>query len=359
LLALEHELNCRGSKGREENPAILRYKTGELRVVCYATRMPRTFLIDTDVASDDSVALIMALRAADANVVAITTVAGNVDVAQATRNALYTVELCGASVPVFEGAEKPLQRIHESATWFHGHDGLGDHGYPPPRQKPEKLHAMDAIIKAIEANPGIIVVTLGPLTNLALALTRKPGLAAQVGRCVVMGGAPCCEGNVTPAAEYNIWVDPEAARIVMLSGLPVEMVGWQTCRGDAVLVETDIACVLGFGTPVARFAIECNSRAREAYKEQTGEDGISLPDPVAMSVALDPTIGNQWSEHYVDVEIHSELTRGMTVVDRLNVAADERNRAVWSEVLQKGSKTKVCWTIDNQRWKEALFAALR
>ena len=316
--------------------------------------MPRVFLVDTDVASDDAVALIMALRAPDVRVVAITTVAGNVEVQQATRNALYTVELCGADVPVFTGAEKPLQRVHQSATWFHGRDGLGDHGYPPPRQAPGKLHAVDAMIEAIEANPGLVVITLGPL-----AMTRKPGLAVQVGRCVVMGGAPCCEGNVTPAAEYNIWVDPEAARIVMLSGLPVEMVGWQTCRGDAVLSEADIARVLGFNNELARFAIECNSRAREAYKEQTGEDGISLPDPVAMSIALDPTIGNQWSEHYVDVETHSELTRGMTVVDRLNVAADERNQVVWADALRKGSKTKVCWTIDNQRWKEALFAALR
>jgi len=321
--------------------------------------MPRAFLIDTDVASDDAVALIMALRASDVRVVAVTTVAGNVEVEQATRNALYTVELCGASVPVFAGAEKPLHRVHQSATWFHGRDGLGDRGYPAPRQKPEKLHAVDAIIEAIEANPGIVVVTLGPLTNVALALTRRVGLAAQVGRCVVMGGAPCCEGNVTPAAEYNIWVDPEAARIVMLSGLPVEMVGWHTCRGDAVLNEADIAHVLGFNNPVARFAIECNSRAREAYKEQTGEDGISLPDPVTMSIALDSTIGNQWSEHYVDVETRSELTRGMTIVDRLNVAADERNHAVWAEVLRKASKTKVCWTIDTRRWKEALFAALQ
>ena len=215
------------------------------------------------------------------------------------------------------------------------------------------------MIDAIEANPGIVVVTLGPLTNLALAVTRKPALAAQVGRCVVMGGAPCCEGNVTPAAEYNIWVDPEAARIVMLSSLPVELIGWQTCRGDAVLNEADIAKILGFNNELARFAIECNSRAREAYKEQTGEDGISLPDPVAMSIALDPTIGTQWSEHYVEVETQSELTRGMTVVDRLNVAADERNRAVWADAMRQGRKTNVCWTIDNRRWKEALFAALR
>ncbi len=320
--------------------------------------MPRAFLIDTDVASDDAVALIMALRSPDVRVVAITTVAGNVDVQQATRNALYTVDLCGASVPVFAGAEKPLTRAHQSATWFHGQDGLGDHRYAAPRQAPGKSHAVDAMIEAIEANPGIVIITLGPLTNLALALNRKPEIAAKVGRCVVMGGAPCCEGNVTPAAEYNIWVDPEAARIVMLSGLPVELVGWQTSRGDAVLNENDIARVLEFNNPIARFAIECNSRAREAYKEQTGEDGISLPDPVAMSVALDPTIGNQWSEHFVEVETRTELTRGMTVVDRLNVAGDERNRAVWSEALRKG-KTKVCWTIDNRRWKDALFGALR
>jgi purine nucleosidase len=320
--------------------------------------MPRAFLIDTDVASDDAVALIMALRAADVKVVAITTVAGNVEVQQATRNALYTAELCGSSVPVFTGAEKPLVRPHQSATWFHGRDGLGDHDYPLPRRAPEKLHAVDAMIQAIEANPGVVVVTLGPLTNVALAVTRKPGLAAIVGRCVVMGGAPCCEGNVTPAAEYNIWVDPEAARIVMLSDLRVELVGWQTCRGDAALNQADITRVLGFGNELAHFAIECNSRARDAYKEQTGEDGISLPDPVAMSVALDPTIG-RWSEHYVEVETRSELTRGMTVVDRLNVAADERNETVWADALRKKSKIKVCWTIDNQRWKETLFSALR
>jgi purine nucleosidase len=327
--------------------------------LCYATRMPRTFLIDTDVASDDAVALIMALRAPDVKVAAITTVAGNVEVEQATRNALYTAQLCGAAVPVFTGCNKPLHRVHQSATWFHGVDGLGDHGYPVSTRPAEKLHGVDAMIQTIEANPGLVIVTLGPLTNLATALTRQPGLAALVGRCVVMGGAPCCEGNVTPAAEYNIWVDPEAARIVMLSGIPVELIGWQTCRGGAVLHEDDIARILGFNNQLARFAIECNSRAREAYREQTGEDGISLPDPVAMSVALDPTIGNQWSEHYVDVEIRSELTRGMTVVDRLNVASDERNQAVWGEVLRNQRKPNVCWTIDNQRWKEALFTALR
>jgi purine nucleosidase len=318
----------------------------------------RTFLIDTDTASDDAVALIMALRAPDVRVAAITVVAGNVPLPQATRNALYTVELCGAEVPVYAGADKPLLRAYQNATWFHGMDGLGDHNYPAPRQAAASGHAVDAIIETVEANPGIVMVTLGPLTNVALALAKKPSIAAKVSRCVVMGGAPCCEGNVTPAAEFNIWVDPEAARMVMNSGLPIELVGWHLCRGDAVLGERDIAQVLAFNNPLAKFAIECNSHARHALRVQTGEDGICLPDPVAMSLALDPTIGT-WGEHYVDVETQSELTRGMTVVDRLNVASDDRNKLVWEDVLSKNNKAKVCWTLNNHRWKDALVSALR
>jgi purine nucleosidase len=322
------------------------------------TRVSRAFLIDTDTASDDAVALIMALRAPDVRVAAITVVAGNVDLQQATRNALYTAELCGANVPVYSGAEKPLLRLYQNATWFHGRDGLGDHNYPAPQSRAEKAHAVDAIIETIEANPGLVLVTLGPLTNVALAVSKKPEIATEISRCVVMGGAPCCEGNVTPAAEYNIWVDPEAARIVMHSGLPVELIGWHLCRGEAVLDENDIAHVEGFGTELAHFAVECNSHARLALKIQTGEDGICLPDPVAMCLALDPSVGTDWSEHYVEVETESELTRGMTIVDRLNVADDERNRAVWAPALE-GRKAKVCWSIDNARWKVALYAALR
>ena len=322
-------------------------------------RMKRSFLIDTDTASDDAVALIMALLHPGVEVVAITTVAGNVDVRQASRNALYTAELCGSSVPVFTGAEKPLRRAHWSADWFHGRDGLGDHGYPAPRRAPEKMEAAEAIVELIEGHPGIVMVTLGPLTNVALALQKRPEIAKKVSRCVVMGGAPCCEGNVTPAAEYNIWCDPEAARVVARSGLPVEMVGWHLCRGEAVLNLTDIEKVMGFGTEVGKFAIQCNSRAQEAFRVQTGEHGISLPDPVAMAVALDPSIVMSASEHFWDVETESELTRGMTVVDRLNVAGDERNRQVWAGQIANGRKAKIVWTIDNERWKEALYERLR
>jgi purine nucleosidase len=316
------------------------------------------FLIDTDTASDDAVALIMALRSPRIQVLAITTVAGNVDVHQATRNALFTAELCDSKVPVFAGAEKPLKRPHLNASWFHGRDGLGDHGYPPPRRTPETQSAPDAIIDTIESHPGLILVTLGPLTNVALALQKNPGITAKVSRCVVMGGAPCCEGNVTPAAEYNIWCDPEAARIVVRSGLPIELVGWHLCRGDAALNPSDIQQALSFATPVAKFAIECNSHAQQAFLEQTGQHGISLPDPVAMAIALDESIVTSQSDHFVDVETDSELTRGMTVVDRLNVAHNERNRAVWASSLAAAHKAKIFWTIDNARWKQLLYAAL-
>ena len=142
------------------------------------------------------------------------------------------------------------------------------------------------------------------------------------------------------------------------SGLPIELVGWHLCRGEAVLNPSDIQQVLSLGTPVARFAIECNSRAQEAFLEQTGEHGISLPDPVAMAVALDPSIVTSQSEHFIDVETDSELTRGMTVVDRLNVADNERNRDVWAPSLAAAHKAKIFWTIDNNRWKQALYAAL-
>jgi purine nucleosidase len=316
--------------------------------------MRRTFLVDTDTASDDAVALIMALRAPDVRVAAITTVAGNVAVSQATRNALYVVELCGSDVPVFTGADRPLLREYMHAEWFHGHDGLGDRGYPPPKRSAGPIHAVDAMIATASGNPGLTLVTLGPLTNVALALAKDPALATKVGRCVIMGGNPCCEGNVTPAAEYNIWVDPEAARMVLRSGMPIELVGWHLCRGEAALNPDDIEHVLAMDTPLALFAVECNSTAMEAYRMQTGEVGISLPDPVAMAIAIDPSICTSASEHCVDVEVAGELTRGMTVVDRLGVAADDRNKAVWS----RARRARVCWTIDNTRWKKALYSAL-
>jgi purine nucleosidase len=152
--------------------------------------LPRTFMIDTDTASDDVVALIMAPRSQKVRVAAITVVAGNISVQQATSNALYTAELCGSDVPIYSGAEELLIRKLVCADCFHGQDGLGDHGYTPKKRRAEATHALDALIETSRANPGIEMVTLGPLTNVALALSREPSVAECVKRCIVMGGAP-------------------------------------------------------------------------------------------------------------------------------------------------------------------------
>ncbi len=319
--------------------------------------MPRSFLIDTDTASDDAVALIMALRAKDIEVKAITVVSGNVNLDQATINALYTVELCGADVPVYRGAARPLVREPERAEWFHGVDGLGDQNYPQPKLKVAEGHAVDALITTVKANPGIELITLGPLTNVALAVARAPEIVPLVSRCVVMGGAACTVGNVTPAAEFNVWHDPEAARMVFLSGLPIEMVGWELCRFDAVINPQDMAHIRAINTPLAHFSVDCNATAIEAIRRQSGETGMSLPDPVTMAIAIDPSVCTRKSRHHVDVETQSELTRGMTVVDQLNVAGDERNGPFWKPVIDHANVT-VCWEIDVQKWKEMLYAAL-
>ena len=318
----------------------------------------RDFLIDTDTASDDAVAIIMALSDPDVRVLGLTIVAGNVDVAQATRNALLTVDICGSDAPVFVGAPAPLIRSHEHAHWFHGRDGLGDHGYPPPGRAAEGEHAVDAILRLAHENPGLTLVTLGPLTNVALALARDPALTRKIGRCVVMGGAPCCEGNVTPAAEYNIWVDPEAARAVFRSTLPIEMIGWHVSRGDSVLSDAEVAEIEALGTNKARFAMESNSRAREAYRVQTGEVGLSLADPTAMAVALDRSVGLSWSRHRVAIECSSELTRGMTVVDRLGVNSDAINGPVWGTAAGGSAGADILWTFNSAKFKAMLKAAL-
>lgn len=319
----------------------------------------RKILIDTDTASDDAVALIMALRSPEVEVLAITTVGGNVPVDQATQNALYTAELCASTVPIFSGAATPLIRPLEDAIWFHGRDGLGDQGYRPVTRTAESGFAVDAMVRIVEANPGIELITLGPLTNLALAIQQWPQLAANVSRCVVMGGAPCCEGNVTPAGEYNFWVDPEAARVVLRSQLPIELVGWQLSRGAAVVNGGEKKEILALRTTFAEFAIQSNGIAAKAYHTQTGEEGIALPDPTAMAILLHPALALVSSTHYMDVQVDSGITRGMTVIDRLGVAEDARNRAVWKDVLTHARKHTVIWEMDIPGWKQALLRALR
>ena len=175
----------------------------------------RHFLIDTDTASDDALALVMALNDPGVTVGAVTIVAGNVPLDQAVQNALYVVDLCGKNVPVYAGRPKPLLRELVTAQSTHGQDGMGNIGLSLSGREPVAGSAMEAMTVAVDRfETDLTLVTLGPLTNVAIALLADPSIASRIGECVVMGGIGLGHGNVVPAAEYNIWVDPDAAQIV-------------------------------------------------------------------------------------------------------------------------------------------------
>lgn len=308
--------------------------------------MARRFIIDTDTASDDAVAIVMALGHPDVAVDAITVVSGNVNLAQCSINARYTVELCGKETPVYEGCARPFLRAPAHAEWFHGPDGMGDMRYPAPQRAPAGKDAVLQLVQRFAAAPGeITLVTLGPLTNVAAALALEPRLADWVKECYVMGGNACAEGNVTPAAEFNIWCDPEAARMVFHSGMKLLMVGWEHCRGTAALTAAERAALYGLGTIRAQFAMDCNKSALIAGRDLQQEPDLMLPDPVTMAIALDPAVCSRRSAHFVDISCDEELTRGMTVVDKLGVT-------------HKPTNADVCWEIDVSRWKQMLTDAL-
>ena len=322
----------------------------------------RKMIIDTDTASDDAVAIMMALMTPDIEVVAMTIVAGNVSLKQASINARYTAELCGQEIPVYEGAAVPLLREVYNAEFFHGSDGMGEMHYPAPTRPAEAKHAVDALIEHIEANPGIILVTLGPMTNVALAVAQAPHIVKNVSRCVVMGGAACSVGNITPAAEYNIWCDPEAARICFRSGLPIEMVGWELCRGDANLFEDEMRYYKKeVDTPLSHFTIDCNASALKTNQEWLGDPGIGLPDPVTMAIAIDPALCTKSSKHQVEIECEGTFTRGMTVVDQLDVTGhDTANVEMWKAITADQSPhITVCWELDIPGWKALLERCVR
>ena len=288
----------------------------------------RKFLIDTDTASDDAVALVMALKYPDVQVEAITVVCGNVPIEQAVQNALYTVERCNQSVPVYRGAEKPLLRLLETAQDVHGEDGMGDIGLPLTGRKPAKGHAVPIIIDTIHRCAGdITLVTLGPLTNLALALSQDPSIARDVKECVIMGGIGQGYGNTTPVAEYNIWVDPEAARIVFESGLPIKMVGWDISRLYAKFNDQQ-AEELRSVSALAQFCVDIQVAVAEFGREHTKIGGFDLPDPIAMAVALDPQVATVTKELFVAIETDSVLCRGQTVVDHLDLTGQKPNTRV-------------------------------
>jgi len=306
----------------------------------------RHFIIDTDTASDDAVALVMALQHPDVRVEAITVVAGNVPLEHGVQNALYTAERCDANTSVFVGIDKPMLRPLETAQFCHGEDCMGDIGLPLIGRKPAAGHSVDVLIETIRKFAGqITLVTLGPLTNVATALLRDPSIAGMVERCVIMGGIGFGYGNIVPAAEYNIWVDPDAAKIVFESGLPIQMVGWDVSHKHATFTSQQ-ADELRAVSGLAAFCVDIQKALREFGISYLKQDGFDLPDPIAMAVALEPDVATVTKHLRVDIETRSELTRGATVVDHLRVSGRESN----ADVVLEASR---------ERFMEMLYAAVR
>ena len=260
--------------------------------------MKRTFWIDTDTASDDAVALIMAFMNPDIEVVGLSIVAGNVPLDMGVQNALYTAELCAATAPIYVGAAKPLSRELGTAQFVHGEDGMGDIGLPLSGRTPTSGNAVDKLIEAIHLHADHIeLVTLGPLTNIALALQQDPSIARSVKRCVVMGAVADHIGNVTQVAEFNMWVDPEAVDVVLRSGMHLEFVGWDISRTEAVVTPQESAMIRSLGTERANFSVDIQRVLEKFCAEETHLNGltyqIQLPWHMPLTQALQPkcTIG--------------------------------------------------------------------
>jgi purine nucleosidase len=291
--------------------------------------MKRTFWIDTDTASDDAVALIMAFMNPDIEVVGLSIVAGNVPLDMGVQNALYTAELCAATAPIYVGAAKPLSRDLGTAQFVHGEDGMGDIGLNLSGRTPTPGNAVDKLIEAVHAHAGHIeLVTLGPLTNIALALQQDPNIAKAVKRCVVMGAVADHIGNVTQVAEFNMWVDPEAVDVVLRSGMHLEFVGWDISRTEAVVTPQESAMIRSLGTERANFSVDIQRVLEKFCAEETHLNGFDLPDPIAMAYALDTSVATEVHHWYLASETSSELTRGMVVMDTLGVMHQEPNAYV-------------------------------
>jgi purine nucleosidase/pyrimidine-specific ribonucleoside hydrolase len=285
-------------------------------------------LIDTDPGIDDALALIFALRSPELSVKAITTVAGNVSVELTTRNVFRILEQLALQhpPPVARGAEAPLVLPLVSASHIHGEDGLGElHHlqssvgvslYPEPTIALSPHDGPELILETLRRWPNeLVLIALGPLTNLAVALQRDPTTMRKSREVIVMGGAIAAPGNVTAAAEFNFYVDPEAAHAVLAAGLPIRMVPLDvTCQ---VLLQSEMIerWMAGRQDRQSRFVRDLTHRGFELARASEGLSGLTLHDPLAVGLAVDPSLV-KFEALTVDVETQGQLTRGMSLADR-------------------------------------------
>jgi len=290
--------------------------------------MRERVIIDTDPGIDDALAIVLALQSRELQISAITTVSGNVPVAVATRNVFRIMSLIPSfpRIPVAQGAPKPLQKKPVYASGFHGDDGLGgldclrDNAgsprYPVTSMTLSSRIAADEILYQLATTPQpITIIALGPLTNIATAIKKDKTAMASAKRIVLMGGAIGVAGNITAAAEFNIYVDPHAAGIVFTAGIPLTMVGLDVTYQVKLTAEDIATATAAHNTTASRFLIDCTRHPLESTAKRYGESRFFLHDPLAVGVVIDPSFVVTEALP-VDIETQGDITEGMTVADR-------------------------------------------
>ena len=289
--------------------------------------MKNKIIIDTDPGQDDAVAILLALASPEEiDVLGIVAVAGNVSLAQNARNALKVVELSGRTgIPVFAGCERPIKRMLVTAEHVHGETGLDGPSLPDPQIRLQPQHGVDFIIETLKREPAgsVTLCTLGPLTNIALALIKAPEIAGRIKKIVMMGGAYFEVGNITPAAEFNIYVDPEAADVVMRSGVEIVMVPLDVTH-QVLATGERIGAIKANGNRASLAVTQMLEFSERFDLGKYGWPGAPLHDPCVIAYLLQPELF-QGRHINVSIETASELTIGMTVADYWGVTDREKN----------------------------------
>ncbi|MBL4646910.1 MAG: nucleoside hydrolase [Rhizobiales bacterium] len=286
----------------------------------------RSIIIDTDPGQDDAFAILLALASPELDVLGVTAVAGNVPLALTQRNIRVVCELAGRrDMPTFAGAVRPLVRPLVTAEHVHGKTGLDGADLPEPTMVLQSQHAVDFIVETIMNRPEgeVTMCTLGPLTNLALAIIKEPKIVPRIRELVMMGGGCFEGGNITAAAEFNIYVDPHAAQIVMESGMPITMIPLD-CTHKALTSAQRIGAFRALGTQIGEACAGWMEFFERFDEDKYGTDGGPLHDPNVIAYLLDPTI---YTGRHINVEIEtmSPLTMGMTVADWWGVTERKPN----------------------------------
>ena len=273
---------------------------------------PQRIILDTDPGVDDAIAFFLALRSPELRVEAVTPVSGNVPLSLTLPNALRLLEIAGrADIPVAAGAATPLVRRLVTAKYAHGNNGLGGVDFPEPKTKPVAETATELICRIVRANPGeITIVAIGPLTNVATVLKSDSTIAPLIKSIVIMGGS-LSGGNVTPAAEFNLYVDPEAARIVFDAGIPLTMVGLDVTR-KVVIHDEQVRTLEATQNPVSQAAGKILRANFNRLSKTGGASGFAMHDPLTVAHLIDPAIVTL-KDYFVEVETSGEITAGETV----------------------------------------------